>query len=99
MDASRTSAPLRGLCLALLLTLTAFALIQFKLFERRTTLLIIALVGTLQLIVHCRYFLGLRLDSKSRDRLLTLAFASVILTVMVASSLWILNDLKMRMMP
>ena len=99
MGTLRFSSPLRGFCLALLTTLAAFALVQFKTFDRRTTLLLIASLALAQGMAHFRYFLNLRLNRKSRDPLVALAFAVLVLLAMVAGSMWIMGDLKMRMMP
>jgi heme/copper-type cytochrome/quinol oxidase subunit 4 len=44
-------------------------------------------------------FLHLRLRAESRDRILTLAFAAVVGVLMAIGTLWIIADLKRRMMP
>jgi cytochrome o ubiquinol oxidase subunit IV len=94
----RTST-LAGFGTALVLTLAAFALVEMRYFVRQTTFILIGALGVLQILVHFRYFLQLRLRVKSRDRILTLAFAAVVGVLMAIGTLWIIADLKRRMMP
>jgi cytochrome o ubiquinol oxidase subunit IV len=94
----RTST-LAGFGTALVLTLAAFILVEMRYFVRQTTLVLIGALGVLQVLVHFRYFLHLRLRAESRDRILTLVFAAVVGVLMVIGTLWIIADLKRRMMP
>src|SRR5450432_3172383 len=94
----RTST-LAGFGTALVLTLAAFALVEMRYFVRQTTFILIGALGVLQILVHFRYFLQLRLRAESRDRILTLAFAAVVAVLMAIGTLWIIADLKRRMMP
>jgi cytochrome o ubiquinol oxidase subunit IV len=94
----RTST-LAGFGTALVLTLAAFTLVEMRYFVRQTTLVLIGALGVLQVLVHFRYFLHLRLRAESRDRILTLVFAAVVGVLMVIGTLWIIADLKWRMMP
>jgi cytochrome o ubiquinol oxidase operon protein cyoD len=84
---------------ALVLTLAAFALVEMRYFARQTTVILIGSLGVLQVFVHFRYFLQLRLRAEARDRILTLAFAAVVGLLMAIGTLWIIADLKRRMMP
>jgi cytochrome o ubiquinol oxidase operon protein cyoD len=48
--------------------------------------------------VHLRYFLHIDLKSTPRDNLLALAFAAVLICIMIGGTLWIMLDLNARMM-
>jgi cytochrome o ubiquinol oxidase operon protein cyoD len=79
-----TSRPyLIGFVLALLLTTPTFA--------------VIAVAAVAQVVVHLRYFLHLDLGTSSRLSLVTLAFAAVLMVIMIGGSVWILFDLNYRM--
>ena len=49
-------------------------------------------------LVHLRYFLHIDLQSTPRENLLALAFAAVLIFLMVGGTLWIMLDLHARMM-
>ena len=63
-----------------------------------TTLVVIAILALVQVVVHLRYFLHIDLKSTPRDNLLALAFAAVLICIMVGGTLWIMLDLNARMM-
>jgi cytochrome o ubiquinol oxidase operon protein cyoD len=48
-------------------------------------------------VVHLRYFLHIDLQSTPRENLLALAFAGVLIFLMVGGTLWIMLDLNARM--
>jgi cytochrome o ubiquinol oxidase operon protein cyoD len=49
-------------------------------------------------LVHLRYFLHLDLKRTPRENLLALAFAALLIFLMVGGTLWIMFDLHYRMM-
>ena len=55
--------------------------------------------AVLQILVHLRCFLRLSLTDTPRENLLALAFATLLVGLMVGGSLWIMFDLHQRMMP
>jgi cytochrome o ubiquinol oxidase operon protein cyoD len=87
-----------GFVLALVLTGIPFGLVVSGLLPRFTTLVVIAVLALVQVVVHLRYFLHLDLRSTPRENLLALAFAAVLICIMVGGSLWIMLDLNARMM-
>jgi cytochrome o ubiquinol oxidase operon protein cyoD len=87
-----------GFVLALVLTGIPFGLVVAGLLPRFTTLVVIALLAVVQVGVHLRYFLHLDLKETPRENLLALAFAAVLILIMVGGSLWIMLDLDARMM-
>ncbi|SHE72655.1 cytochrome bo3 quinol oxidase subunit 4 [Microbulbifer donghaiensis] len=86
-----------GYVLALLLTAIPFGLAATNLVPRATALAIIAIAAILQILVHLRYFLHLRLRATAPERILALAFAGILILIMIGGSLWIMFDLHHRM--
>ena len=103
MDASgfpveRTARPyLIGIVLALTLTAIPFALVAMGTLPRETTLAVILVAAVIQILVHLRFFLHIGL-STPRENLIALAFAVVLIFIMVGGTLWIMFDLYNRMM-
>jgi cytochrome o ubiquinol oxidase operon protein cyoD len=87
-----------GFVFALVLTGIPFGLVVAGLLPRFTTLVVIAVLALVQVVVHLRYFLHLDLRSTPRENLLALAFAAVLICIMIGGSLWIMLDLNARMM-
>jgi cytochrome o ubiquinol oxidase subunit IV len=95
----RTLKPyLIGIVLAVALTAIAFGLVVFKPLPRETALIVIAVLAVIQILVHLRFFLHIDVKSTPRENLIALAFACVLIFLMVGGSLWIMFDLYHRMM-
>jgi cytochrome o ubiquinol oxidase operon protein cyoD len=92
MDASglpveRSITPyLIGLGLAVALTAISFGLAASGLLPRTATL------------VHLRFFLHINLSTTPRENLIALAFAALLICIMLGGSFWIMFDLYHRMM-
>jgi len=89
---------LTGFFLALVLTGISFALVVFDVLPRSTDLVVIAVAAVAQILVHLRYFLHLGLTTTPRENLVVLLFAGVLIFIMIGGSLWIMFDLRDRMM-
>jgi cytochrome o ubiquinol oxidase operon protein cyoD len=89
---------LTGFALALLLTAIPFGLVVFGSLPKTATMIAIAAAAIAQVLVHLRYFLHLDLTTTPRENLLAIAFAAVLILIMVGGSLWIMFDLHARMM-
>jgi cytochrome o ubiquinol oxidase subunit IV len=87
-----------GFVFALVLTGIPFGLAAANLLPRFTTLVVIAVLAVVQVVVHLRYFLHIDLESTPRENLVALAFAAVLIFLMVGGTLWIMLDLDARMM-
>jgi len=95
----RTLKPyLIGIVLALILTAISFGLVAFEALPRETALIVIAVLAVVQILVHLRFFLHIDFKSTPRENLIALAFACVLIFLMVGGSLWIMFDLYHRMM-
>jgi cytochrome o ubiquinol oxidase operon protein cyoD len=89
---------LLGFALALALTIIPFALVASGALPKSQMLAVIALAAVLQILVHLRYFLHLDLTSTPSETLLTIAFAAVLILIMLGGSFWIMSDLHHRML-
>ncbi|MGA9443859.1 MAG: cytochrome o ubiquinol oxidase subunit IV [Methyloceanibacter sp.] len=99
LQIERTIKPyLIGLALAVILTTIPFGLVAAGSLPRQTTLIIIAGFAVVQIIVHLTFFLHIDFRTTPRENLVALAFAVVLIFIMVGGSLWIMFDLYHRMM-
>ncbi len=85
-----------GFCLALLLTMVPFALVYWLAIPRFPLLILIGVFALAQILVHFRFFLHIGFKQKREDLLLIL-FSALLLTIMVAGTIWIMASLAMRM--
>jgi cytochrome o ubiquinol oxidase subunit IV len=89
---------LTGFALALALSAIPFGLVALGVLGPIATLIVIAVLAIVQVLVHLRYFLHLDPRSSPRETVLALAFAAVLIFIMVGGSLWIMLDLRIRML-
>ena len=88
---------LTGFTLALVLTAIPFALVAARMLAGVPALSVIAVAAVIQILVHLHYFLHLDLISTPRENLLAIAFAAILIFMMIGGSLWIMFDLHHRM--
>ena len=88
-----------GLVLALALTAVPFALVATHALTPTATLAIVAALALVQILVHLRFFLHLDFRNSPAENLLSLAFAALLVLIMIGGSLVIMFDLHERMMP
>ena len=86
-----------GFALALVLTAIPFALVATNALPKPHTLIVIGVAAVIQVLVHLRYFLHLDLTTTPRENLLAIAFAAILIVIMVGGSFWIMLDLHRRM--
>jgi cytochrome o ubiquinol oxidase operon protein cyoD len=83
--------------LALLLTGVPFALVHWTPgIQRFPLLIVIAAFALVQMLVHFRFFLHIGFKQKREDLQLIL-FSALLLTIMVAGTIWIMASLALRM--
>jgi cytochrome o ubiquinol oxidase operon protein cyoD len=87
-----------GLGLAVVLTAIPFGLVAAGALPRFTTLIIIAVFAVIQILVHLRFFLHIGFTTTPRENLVALAFAALLICIMLGGSFWIMFDLYRRMM-
>jgi cytochrome o ubiquinol oxidase operon protein cyoD len=92
-----------GFLLSLLLTFMAYFIVQLHLnhqnFSHLFVMVAIIVLAIVQLIVQLIYFLHLDRESKPRWNLTILAFALIVVIILVFGSLWIMYNLNNRMTP
>lgn len=89
---------LTGFVLALVLTAIPFGVVVLEMLPRVPTLIVIFIAAIIQVLVHLRYFLHLDFTTTPRENLFAIAFAAVLILIMIGGSLWIMFDLHHRMM-
>ena len=87
-----------GYALAVGLTAIPFLLVALGALPTPSLLIAIAAFAVVQIVVHFRFFLHIDLSKSKRDDLQLILFTVLIIALMVGGTLWILFDLRMRMM-
>ncbi len=87
-----------GFVLAAVLTAIPFAVVAGGLLSGPQAYITIAAGAILQVLVHLAFFLHFDLKSTPVENTFFLAFAAVLIVIMVGGSLWIMSDLHHRMM-
>jgi len=88
-----------GLVVSLLLTITSFTLVAWRLLPMPTLVYTISGFAFIQAVVQLVYFLHLGGERKPRWHIGVFVSMLIILFIIVAGSLWIMFDLNERMMP
>jgi cytochrome o ubiquinol oxidase operon protein cyoD len=86
-----------GLALAIGLTAIPFITVGLHIGSRTQVLAVIAVTGLAQAIVHLRYFFHLSFDTSSRENVMVLLFAVLLIVIMAGGTLLIMSDLNARM--
>lgn len=89
---------LAGFALAVLLTVPPFAFVAWHGASRETILWIVAGTAVTQIAVHLRFFLHINLSRSKRDDLQLILFSVLIVIMMAGGTIWILSNLRYRMM-
>lgn len=87
-----------GYLWALGLTLIAFAAARLGAANRMLALGVVIVAGLIQIGVHLRYFLHLGFGKSQRENLVLVLIATLLISLMVGGSVWIMFDLSRRMM-
>ena len=85
-----------GFVLAVILTVIPFGFVAAGWLPRETTFVIIAIAAIVQVFVHLRYFLNMTFSKTPRENILAMAFAAVLIFLMVGGTMWIMFDLAYR---
>lgn len=92
------SAYLLGFFLCVIFTICAFGLVMFKPISGIALTGLLASLAIAQLITQCICFLGLNNTSEGKWHSLSFLFALLIISILVAGSLWIMYNLDYNMM-
>ena len=85
-----------GVCMSLLLSLAAFALVHWAGMSRFSLLIAIGGLALVQMLVQFRCFLHIGFGQKREDLQLIL-FSALLLIIMVTGTIWIMASLTTRM--
>jgi cytochrome o ubiquinol oxidase subunit IV len=88
-----------GLVLAVILTVTSFWAANTSLLWPPGVPLGLAVLAIAQMGVHLVFFLHITTGPDNTNNVLALAFGMLIVTLVVAGSLWIMANLNANMMP
>tara|TARA_Y100000588_G_C14191892_1_gene898397 strand:+ start:1012 stop:1329 length:318 start_codon:yes stop_codon:yes gene_type:complete len=84
-----------GFSLAVILTIIPFTVVIEDLLPRQSTLILLAICATAQILVHLHFFLGVGFGAP-RDNVIVLAFTCVLILIMLGGTMWIMLDLHAR---
>ena len=93
-----------GFLLSLVLTVIAYALVRIHVAHHHQypsdnfMMAALPLLAVVQLFVQMVFFLHLGRGSKPRWNIMALAFALIVVVILVVGSLWIMSNLNYRMM-
>lgn len=85
-----------GFVLSVIATLTAYFLVVHKVFSPAVLVYVVMAIAVAQLIVQVVYFLHIGRGSKWK--LQTFLFTLLVVIIIVAGSIWIMNNLNYNMM-
>jgi cytochrome o ubiquinol oxidase operon protein cyoD len=85
-----------GVGLALALTIVPFAIVKWSAMPPVAVLAFIGVFALAQIVVHFGFFLHISFRQKRED-LQLLIFSALILSIMLAGTLWIMASLALRM--
>jgi cytochrome o ubiquinol oxidase subunit IV len=88
-----------GYISSVLLTLTAFFLVFEKVYSSHIAVPILLSLGGVQALAQLQFFFHLGRESRPRWNFLVFGFMSLIVTVLIGGTLWIMITLNERVMP
>ncbi len=86
-----------GFVLSIVLTLAAFGAVMYGQVPAKVLITILVVLALIQLIVQLKFFLHLGQGKDSRWNLLLFIFMVIVVAIVIAGSLWIMNNLNYNM--
>lgn len=96
---SKLGTYITGYFLSIYLTMTAYLLVVNHAFDNAIMVSILATLAMLQFFVQLVYFLHLNAQRHARWRLFVFGLMVTVVVILVAGSIWIMNNLNYRMTP
>ncbi|MCS3470669.1 cytochrome o ubiquinol oxidase subunit IV [Pseudomonas sp. Pseusp122] len=87
-----------GFVLSIILTAIPFGLVMYPSLSKAATLWIVLIFAVVQVVVHLVYFLHLDRSAAQRNNVTALAFAALVIVLLVGLSLWIMFSIHTEMM-
>lgn len=88
-----------GFILSIVLTLIAYILVDWKLLSHWTLTLVIGSLALAQAWIQLRFFLHLGEEPYPRWNFLAFIFMAFATLIIIAGTIWIINNLDSRVMP
>ncbi len=82
-----------GFVLSIILTAIPFAVVMYGRWPRPAVMLAVFAAASVQILAHLYYFLHLDASPGARWKLLALLFGMLIIVLIVAGTLWIMQNL------
>ncbi|WP_343182436.1 cytochrome o ubiquinol oxidase subunit IV [Buchnera aphidicola] len=83
-----------GFLFSVLLTVFPFFIVVENLFNKNTNYFLVLFFGFLQILVHLKYFLHLKLSISSSWNIVFLFFTIIIVCIILSGSLWIMYNIQ-----
>lgn len=96
---SKLGSYVTGYLLSIYLTMTAYLLVVNHAFDNFFMVTILVVLALLQFFVQLVYFLHLSAERHGRWRLFVFGVMLMVVGILVAGSIWIMNNLNYRMTP
>ncbi len=90
---------LAGFILSVILTLAAFGVVGYQLLGGWQLVATLVTLALFQLIVQLIFFLHIGREKSPRWNLLLFVFMVIVVAIIVAGSIWIMNNLNYNMTP
>lgn len=84
---------------SLILTISAYSVVRYGIFNKYVLMLIIGLLALIQFVLQLNLFLHVGKEFSPKLKLLVMSFMLLIVFILVGGSLWIMYSLNNRMMP
>jgi cytochrome o ubiquinol oxidase operon protein cyoD len=88
-----------GFLLSVILPVIPFGLVMSGALPAHTAVMICVGLGVVQIVVHLIYFLHMNTSSSQSWNMAALVFTVVVVAILVAGSLWVMNNMNANMMP
>ncbi len=88
------SSYISGFVLSIVLTLSAYLLVQRSYYSHSTLVISVVVLALTQLVVQLLFFLHLGRGSKPRWNLIVFGFMLMVVVIIVFGSLWIMHNLN-----
>ncbi|MEW6345968.1 MAG: cytochrome o ubiquinol oxidase subunit IV [Pseudomonadota bacterium] len=87
-----------GFVLAVLLTAASFGLVMRGVLPPQTAMAALAVLATVQIVVHLVFFLHLNTSSGQRWNVMALVYTVVAALILVGGTVWVMHNVSMNMM-
>ncbi len=89
---------LLGLILCIILTITAFAIIEYRLLDDTSMYIALTVLAVAQLLAQSACFLRLNISAEGRWNLFPFLFTSFVVVILLGGSMWVIYNLNYNML-